>query len=509
MTEGTRTGTQFGVYRLDALIGRGGMGEVYRAYDTVKDRTVAVKLLNPELAQDPTYQERFRRESHAAARLQEPHVVPIHDWGEIDGVLYIDMRLVVGADLRAVLRGGGAMNPSRAVSIVEQVGGALDAAHADGLIHRDIKPENILLDENDFAYLVDFGIAHSGDDSQLTVAGLAIGSYRYMAPERFDNDAVTPAADVYSLTCVLYECLTGSTPYQADTLTSAVKAHVMSAPPLPSRQNPGIPVGFDQVIAQGLAKSPEHRFGSAGLLSHAAREALTKSHPTKGYTVSEGPIGPGFGSGAGYAGVGTNQGFGAAFNPTMQSGPMSPGSGFQPSASAGYYSNPGFAGAGPGAGMQPASQSKAFIGLLLGLIVLALIGLAALLVWFVRSQDESGGDADVAVSTFTETQAPASQQAPQVAAPAGRGVPPAGSTLCPPIYGPLGVFTGSAIGSPVTSCAFAEEVRAGYVRGGSPGEARTVVATSPITGQTYTMNCVPTATATTCTGGENAVVHLY
>ncbi len=182
----SRVNTQFGPYRLDELLGRGGMGEVYRAYDTTKDREVALKLLNPGLADDAVYQQRFRRESHAAARLGEPHVIPIHDWGEIDGVLFIDMRLVAGEDLRALLRREHALAPARAVTIIEQVASALDAAHADGLVHRDIKPENILIAQNDFAYLVDFGIAHGSDDTHLTQAGTAIGSIAYMAPELFD-----------------------------------------------------------------------------------------------------------------------------------------------------------------------------------------------------------------------------------------------------------------------------------------------------------------------------------
>ena len=160
---GSRVGTMFGPYELQSLLGVGGMGEVYRAYDTVKDRTVALKLLRAELSADAGFQERFKRESRVAAKLQEPHVIPVHDFGEINGVLYIDMRLVEGHDVNAVLREQGPMYPARAVSIVGQVAAALDAAHASGLVHRDIKPENVLLTSNDFAYLVDFGIAHMGN----------------------------------------------------------------------------------------------------------------------------------------------------------------------------------------------------------------------------------------------------------------------------------------------------------------------------------------------------------
>ena len=193
---GSRLGTRFGPYELQSLIGVGGMGEVYRAYDTVKGRTVAVKLLRSEMAADPGFQERFRRESRVAARLQEPHVIPVHDFGDIGGVLYIDMRLVEGASLKDELRANGPLEPGRAASIIAQVAAALDAAHSDGLVHRDIKPENVLLTPDDFAYLVDFGIAHAGGDASVTSTGLVIGSCVYMSPERFSGGRVGPPADV-------------------------------------------------------------------------------------------------------------------------------------------------------------------------------------------------------------------------------------------------------------------------------------------------------------------------
>ncbi|WP_255219293.1 serine/threonine-protein kinase, partial [Nocardia tenerifensis] len=208
---GPRTGTRFGPYELRSLLGKGGMGEVYEAYDTVQDRVVAVKLLHEVLADDPAYQVRFRRESQAAARVAEPHIVPIHDWGVIDGVLFIDMQLVPGVDLRTLLRKEGPLSPARAVGIVEQIASALDAAHAGGLVHRDVKPANILVTAADYAYLADFGLAHTDGDSAVTAVGMAVGSYIYMAPERFDVGQVTGRADIYSLSCVLHECLTGAT----------------------------------------------------------------------------------------------------------------------------------------------------------------------------------------------------------------------------------------------------------------------------------------------------------
>ena len=252
---------------------------MYRAYDTIKDRTVAVKVLRAEMAADPGFQERFRRESRMAARLQEPHVIPVHDFGDIDGVLYIDMRLVEGASLKDELRTHGALAPSRAASIIAQVAAALDAAHSDRLVHRDIKPENVLLTPDDFAYLVDFGIAHGGGDPSMTTTGLVIGSCAYMSAERFGDGPVGPTADVYSLTCLLYECLTGRPPFETGDLRQLMMAHMFSPPPRPSIMRRGISRAFDDVIARGMAKKPEERFTSAGELAKAATAAVSGVQP--------------------------------------------------------------------------------------------------------------------------------------------------------------------------------------------------------------------------------------
>ncbi len=274
---GTRVGTQFGPYELQSLIGVGGMGEVYRAYDTVRERLVAIKLLRTEVAADQSFQQRFRRESRVAARLQEPHVIPVHDFGDIDGVLYIDMRLVEGASLKDELRVKGALPPSRAVSIIGQVAAALDAAHASGLVHRDIKPENVLLTSDDFAYLVDFGIAHGGGEANVTSTGLVIGSCAYMAAERFSGGRGGPAADVYSLTCLLYECLTGRAPFEAGDVRQMMGAHMFAPPPRPSIMRRGISRAFDDVIEKGMAKQPTDRYTTAGDLARAGAAALSET----------------------------------------------------------------------------------------------------------------------------------------------------------------------------------------------------------------------------------------
>ncbi|MCV7399381.1 sensor domain-containing protein [Mycobacterium fragae] len=273
--QGSRVGTQFGHYHLKRLLGRGGMGEVYEAEDTVKDRVVALKLMSAVFSQDPVFRKRMQREARTAGRLQEPHVVPIHDWGDIDGQLYVDMRLIEGTDLFALLKRFGPLTPPRAVAIIHQIASALDAAHAAGVMHRDIKPENILVTRDDFAYLVDFGIASATTDEKLTQLGSAVGTWKYMAPERFSGDEVTYRADIYALACVLHECLTGSPPFRADSASVLVTAHLMEPIPKPSELRPGIPKALDDVIARGMAKKPEDRYASAGDLALAAHAALS------------------------------------------------------------------------------------------------------------------------------------------------------------------------------------------------------------------------------------------
>jgi serine/threonine kinase PknH len=273
--QASRVGSMFGPYHLKRLLGRGGMGEVYEAEHTVKEWTVAVKLLSDTFSKDPVFRERMKREARTAGRLQEPHVVPIHDYGEIDGQMFLEMRLIEGIDLDSVLKRFGPLTAPRAVAIITQIASALDAAHAAGVMHRDIKPQNILVTRDDFAYLVDFGIASATTDEKLTQLGTAVGTWKYMAPERFSDAEVTYRADIYALACVLYECLTGSPPYKSGSAAALVTAHTMEPIPQPTVLRPGIPKAFNAVIARGMAKKPEDRYASAGDLALAAHEALS------------------------------------------------------------------------------------------------------------------------------------------------------------------------------------------------------------------------------------------
>jgi serine/threonine protein kinase, bacterial len=272
-------GTPFGRYRLIELLGRGGMGEVWRAHDTEIDSTVAITMLLPSFADDEKFEQRFRREARAAARLDDPHVVPIHDVGEIDGRLFVAMRLIQGQDLQTLLD-AGPLSPGRAVAVVGQIAEALQAAHRVGLVHRDIKPSNILVAENDFAYLIDFGIARAAGEAGLTSTGATIGTWSYMAPERFTTGLAEASSHIYALACVLYQCLTGELRFPAVALEQIFAAHLSAPPPRPSSEQPTIPTAMDTVIATGMAKDPDQRYATTVELAEAARDALTV--PTAG-----------------------------------------------------------------------------------------------------------------------------------------------------------------------------------------------------------------------------------
>lgn len=272
-------GTRFGRYHLQQLLGEGGMGQVYRAHDSQTGRIVAVKLLHPHMAADPVYRERFQREARAAAGLVHPNVVPIFDFGEVEDRLFICMQFVTGVGVDSVLAESGPMPVERAVSVVAQAGAALDDAHAEGLVHRDVKPSNLLVTARDFVYLIDFGIARAVGETALTTTGATIGTFAYMAPERFSTGVADARSDVYALACVLYQCLTGRTPYPATALEQQIAAHLTQPPPKPSQARPQIGTVLDDVVATGMAKNPEERYRTAGELAAACISAVTGAPP--------------------------------------------------------------------------------------------------------------------------------------------------------------------------------------------------------------------------------------
>jgi serine/threonine-protein kinase len=271
---GSRAGSRVGRYLLKRLLGHGTTGEVYEAIDTHKDRTAALKLLAPALGGNPEFRDWLQREALVVGRVQEPHVVPIRDYGELDGQVFLDMPMVEGSDLASVLKRTGVLPPSRAVNVVWQAASALDAAHSAGVIHRGVKPRNILLTSDDFVYLVDFGLA-GAPGAAAADAENAGARWKYAAPELFSGDDFGPAVDVYSLACVLYQCLTGSPPYRADSFTMLSNAHQTKPIPRPSLAGTTIPAALDEVVATGMAKDPRDRYSSAAELATAAYQALS------------------------------------------------------------------------------------------------------------------------------------------------------------------------------------------------------------------------------------------
>ena len=273
-------GTLVAGFRILSLIGEGAMGAVYRA-EGPDGRIVALKLLAPSLLRDERFRRRFLRESRIAAGLRHPYVVPVVASGEADGVLYLVMDYVDGADLREILRREGRLEPERALQLLGKVADALDAAHAAGLIHRDVKPANILID-GDRAVVCDFGLArHVSTVESLTSERGFVGTVDYVAPEQIEGKPVDGRVDVYSLACVLYEVLTGERPFGRGSELATVYAHLSEPPPRMADARPELPRAFDDVVAIGLAKDPNERYATAGELMREARRALRAPEPPR------------------------------------------------------------------------------------------------------------------------------------------------------------------------------------------------------------------------------------
>ncbi|HEV8563627.1 MAG TPA: protein kinase [Actinomycetota bacterium] len=275
-------GSQVAGYTIESVLGHGGMGIVYLARQRSPDRRLALKLINPAFADDDSFRQRFLREATAAAAIDHPHILPVYDAGEADGVLFIAMRLVVGEDLRTILRARDSLALERVVTIIGQVGEALDAAHARGLVHRDVKPGNIPVaskaqsDDADFCYLTDFGVSAwmTSSAGTMTSTGQMVGSVNYAAPEQIETRAVHASADIYSLGCVLYECLTGRAPFSGRSPAATLYAQLHEEPPRPSSLRPGLPAAVDVVVERALRKQSEERYASCRELTADIRAAL-------------------------------------------------------------------------------------------------------------------------------------------------------------------------------------------------------------------------------------------
>jgi serine/threonine protein kinase len=272
-------GSRVAGYLLEQLVGAGGMAAVFRARDERLGRVVALKLLASGLPDDGRFRERFVREARAVAAVDHPHIVPVYEAGEADGIPFIAMRFVAGGDLRTVVDRGGGLPPARAAAFLSAVASALDAAHAAGLVHRDVKPANMLVDAGpgrpEHVYLSDFGLARGMlSSSGLTMAGQFLGTPEYAAPEQINGRAVDGRADQYGLACVAYTLLTGSPPFVRNLPMAVLYAHVSEPPPQVTAVRPDLSDAADQVLATGLAKAPEYRFESCGAFADALREAL-------------------------------------------------------------------------------------------------------------------------------------------------------------------------------------------------------------------------------------------
>jgi class 3 adenylate cyclase/tRNA A-37 threonylcarbamoyl transferase component Bud32/DNA-binding beta-propeller fold protein YncE len=274
-------GSTLAGFRVERLLGRGAMGAVYLAEDVHLRRKAAIKVIAHELADDDRFRRRFLLESQLAASLEHPHIVPIYAAGEEGDVIFLAMKYVEGYDLRALVDASEHVDDERALSLLAQVGDALDTAHGLGLVHRDVKPANILIGAGDVehAYLCDFGLARHASTVASLTGNAFVGTIAYIAPEQIESGAVDARADVYSLGCVLYECLTGATPFERDGDLRVVFAHLKEPPPLVTTLRPDLPEAIDGVLQKVLAKEPDERFSTCSELIAAAGEALAVAPP--------------------------------------------------------------------------------------------------------------------------------------------------------------------------------------------------------------------------------------
>jgi serine/threonine protein kinase len=389
-------GSVLGGYRIDGVIGHGGMGVVYRATQLRLQRTVALKVIMPALASDLSFRERFERESRLAASIDHNHVVPVYEADEVDGLLYIAMRYVDGKDLRALIESEGPLDPARVARLIAHVSSALDAAHARGLVHRDVKPGNILVagrGAEEHAYLTDFGLTKSVSEAGLTKTGQWVGTLDYAAPEQINNGPVDARTDVYALGCVLYQALTGQVPYVRDSDVAKMYAHLHDPAPMVAEVRPEVPDALGHVVTRAMEKDPGQRFPSAGDLGRGAVAAAAGSaHPPPERSVATGDAAP-----PTVAAPGPTAPASQPHTPTPQPQPQ-PRTPTPPT-----HAAPVFAQTPPPAAA-PASSNRGLLIAAVALLVVIVAGGAAFAAGVFDSGDGDGGGSRLASSTATATE---------------------------------------------------------------------------------------------------------
>ncbi len=464
MAEELKVGDQLGDFEVLEVAGAGGMGVVYKARQQSLDRDVALKVIREEIASEPEYRERFLREAKLAASVDHPHVVTVYDVGDEDDRLYLVMQWIDGTDMRQLLDSSGRLTPKRAADIGTQLAGALDALHGvSGLVHRDVKPANVLLRQvagKDHAYLTDFGIAKPPEAMEaLTRTGSTVGTTGYLSPEQIQGKEAGPRSDLYALGCLVFEMLTGQTPFQGENELAVRWAHASDERPLVSKVLPALGHRYDSFFQTALAIDPEQRFASGRELA----EALAAAQSSTGDTDPTLVVSP--------------------THAATKIGPVTPPppAGMAP----GPQTPPPYGYVTP-----PPQRNRAGSPLALVLLaIVAVIGIAAA-VLAATGVFNKEGDPQTAQTVAHKRKVTASKARPKPVRP------PAGSAPCPEAKG-LWV-------NGVTSCPFAANTRSAYAEAGGAHEIQVY---SPVTGLTYEMSCAGTRLVT-CRGGNNAAVYF-
>jgi serine/threonine protein kinase len=469
MADELKVGDRLGDFEIVEVAGAGGMGVVYKARQRSLDRIVALKVIRDEIASEAEFRDRFLREAKLAASVDHPHVVTVYDVGDEDGRLYLVMQWIDGSDLRRLLDSSGRLTPKRATSIGTQLAGALDALHGvSGLVHRDVKPANVLLREvagEDHAYLTDFGIAKPPESIEnLTRTGSTVGTTGYLAPEQIQGKEAGPRSDLYSLGCLVFEMLTGKTPFRGENELAVRWAHAQDPRPLVSQVLPALGHRYDAFFQTALAIDPDDRFASGREFAEALTAAQTSSGDTDPTAVM------------------------AATHVATKIGPSTPA----PMPAGGHTPPPyGYATPAPQPHHDRSGSPLALI--ILGIVAVLGIGAAVAAAAGVFSKESAPSSTTVAHQTTTSEskKGPGKNQQPKVKP---KPKPPAGSTSCE-----TGLWVNAH-----TSCPFAENTTSAYAEAGG---ADRIQVYSPVTGMTYEMTCSGTALVT-CKGGNDARVYF-